>query len=177
MAAVSRQEVDRYVTLGKTASDTVSQGRAFEDLVCYIFGLVPGVTITHRDTSNAFRTEEVDVALWNDQTRDGFFFLPHVILVECKNWSQRVGSSEVNWFDSKLRNRGLDFGILITTCGITGDPSKPTAAHSTIATSLREGRRLVVISTAEIEQLTDSSDLVLLIKKKLCDLAVRGAVE
>ena len=36
-------------------------------------------------------------------------------LIECKNWTNRVGSAEVNWFDAKLRNRGLTFGILVTT--------------------------------------------------------------
>jgi len=29
-----------------------------------------------------------------------------------------------NWFDAKLRNRGLTFGILITTEGITGEPAE-----------------------------------------------------
>ena len=116
------------------------------------------------------------MALWNDGSPDGFFFLPNSILVECKNWSTKVGSSELNWFDSKLRNRGLSFGIFVATRGITGDAADLTAAHTIIAAALREGRCLILITTTEIATLTDSSQLVHLIKQKLCDLAVRGTV-
>ena len=82
----------------------------------------------------------------------------------------------VNWFDSKLRNRGLDFGLLVATNAFTGNPDDLTAAHSIVAAALREGRRLVVIQTQELLTLTDSALLVHLIKEKLCDLAVRGTV-
>jgi len=54
---------------------------------------------------------------------------PPYILVECKNWSEKVSSNEVSWFDTKLRDRGLFLGILIATCGITGDPQRLTDAH------------------------------------------------
>lgn len=90
-------------------------------MICYLFGLVPGVAITHRNDMNPFNTEEIDVALWNEQDAGGLHFLPNVILIESKNWSNPVSSIEVNWFDTKLRNRGLDFGILISPHGITGD--------------------------------------------------------
>ena len=144
--------------------------------MCYVYGLVPGITITHRNELNAFQTEEIDIALWNDSATDGFFFLPNIILVECKNWSKKVGSPELNWFDSKLRNRGLTFGIFVTTRGITGDAADLTAAHAIIAAALREGRQLILITTTEILALTDSLQLVHLIKQKLCDLAVKGTV-
>jgi hypothetical protein len=92
-----------YINVGRNAGTTAEKGRALEDLICYLFGLVPGVTITHRNDMNAFDTEEIDVALWNDQDATGFNFLPNVILIESKNWSHAVSSIEVNWFDTKLR--------------------------------------------------------------------------
>ena len=125
---------------------------------------------------NPFHTEEIDVALWNDGHPDGLFFLPNIILVESKNWSKSVGSAEVNWFDTKLRNRGLNFGVLVATNGITGNAEDLTAAHSIVAAALREGRRLVVVRTQELLALGDSLEFVRLIKEKLCDLAVRGTV-
>jgi Restriction endonuclease len=176
MPSISRTTIEAYVADGANGATTADQGRALEDLICYVFAQVPGISITRRNELNAFRTEEIDVALWNDGHPDGFFFLPNVILVECKNWSHRVSSAELSWFEAKLRNRGLDFGILVAAKGITGDPEGMTAAHSIVASALREGRRLVVITSDEFLRLTDSLQLVRLVKEKLCDLAVKGTM-
>lgn len=176
MPAILRATVEAYVEAGTNGATTADQGRALEDLICYVFTQVPGISITRRNEMNAFQTEEIDVALWNDGHADGFFFLPNIILVECKNWSSRVSSSELSWFDTKLRSRGLSFGVLVAANGITGDAADITAAHSIVAAALREGRRLVVIRSDELLALTDSPQLVRLVKEKLCDLAVKGTV-
>jgi hypothetical protein len=176
MAAIDQPTMQGFLDTSAAAATTTEQGRALEDLICYLFALVPGIAVTRRNVMNVFHTEEIDVALWNDIDADGFGFLPNIILVECKNWSSRVGSGEVNWFDSKLRNRGLDFGILVSTLGITGDPADLTAAHAVVAAALRERRRLVVVSVDELLALSDTTELTHLLKEKLCDLAVRGAI-
>jgi hypothetical protein len=176
MPAIDANTITNFLNLGTTPSSTNVQGKALEDLVCYLFGLVPGITITHRNALNAFNTEEIDVALWNECAPDGFVFLPNIILIECKNWSKPVGSIEVNWFDSKLRSRGLDFGILVSTLGITGDDQDLTAAHKVAADALKEKRRLVVLRCDEIQMLADTAELAHLVKTKLCDLAVKGTV-
>jgi len=176
MAPIVTATVQGFIDAGRNGLTTAEQGRALEDLICYVMALVPGVAITHRNELNAFETEEIDVALWNDGAGGGLFFLPNIILVECKNWSNPVGSAEVNWFDAKLRNRGLPFGILVATRGITGQAADLTAAHAVVAAALREGRRLVVLTTDELVATTRTEDLVLLIKRKLCDLAVKGTV-
>lgn len=176
MAPIARATTEAYVEAGANGATTAVQGRALEDMICYVFGQVPGIAITHRNEMNAFQTEEIDVALWNDGHADGFFFLPNIILVECKNWSNRVSSAELSWFDAKLRSRGLSFGVLVAARGITGDPADVTAAHSIVASALREGRRLVVVKSDELLALADSAELVRLVKEKLCDLAVKGTV-
>lgn len=176
MAPIVAATVQAYVDAGRNGATTAEQGRALEDLICYVLGQVPGISITHRNELNAFETEEIDVAIWNDGAADGFTFLPNIVLVECKNWSNRVGSAELNWFDAKLRSRGLTFGILVTTRGITGNAGDMTAAHAIVAGALRERRHLVVITTDEILATGNTEDLVRLIKLKLCDLAVKGTV-
>jgi predicted helicase len=132
--------------------------------------------VTHRNEKNSFGTEEIDVALYNDDDRGAFRSLPNIILIECKNWSHRVGSSEVAWFITKLRSRGLDFGILISTLGITGDTQDLTAAHHLVAMELADKRKLIVLTTHELESLVDTDQLALLIKTKLCELAVKGSI-
>jgi hypothetical protein len=176
MPIIAAATVQAYIDTGRNGQTTAVQGRALEDMICYVMGQVPGVAITHRNALNAFETEEIDVAVWNDGNVDGFFFLPNIVLVECKNWSNRVGSAELNWFDTKLRNRGLAYGILVTTLGITGQAADMTAAHKIVGDALSEGRRLIVITVDELLDVGTTETLVSLIKLKLCDLAVKGTV-
>lgn len=176
MPLIVQSEVRAYLSTGSSAASSMERGNALEDLICYVFGQVPGISVTRRNQKNVFQTEEIDVAFWNDGFPEGFFFLPNIVLVECKNWSQKVGSAQLSWFDAKLRSRGLSFGVLIASQGITGNPGELTAAHSIVAGALREGRRLVVITSEELTRLQDSSQLIYLVKEKLCDLAVNGTV-
>lgn len=157
-----------------TAVGVNEKGRALEDFVCFLFPFVPGIEIAERNALNAFHTEEVDVAIWNARHPQGFYFLPHLLLVECKNWSQACGSQEVSYFVNRLRQRGCDHGILVAANGITGVADDLTRAHFEIATALADGIRVLVLTSAEIETLTDSDELVNLLKKKLCQLVVSG---
>ena len=152
------------------------KGKAFEDLACYLFETIPGVSIALRNQMNAYNNEEIDVAIWNDKSRYGLNFLPNVVLIECKNWTNPVSSVEVNWFCQKVASRGLDFGILIANNGITGNADDLNAAHNTIAYHLAQKRRIIVITRAEIDALTNTGEMVNLIKQKICLLAVAGKI-
>ena len=127
-----------------------------------------------RKKKNVAQTEEIDIAFFIE---DGgaLRFASWMLLVECKNWSNPVGSEAVSWFDTKLRHRGVEFGILVAVNGITGDSDSITAAHSIVSQALGEKRRLVVITLAELLTLSHSDELVKLIKTKLCELVVRGS--
>jgi hypothetical protein len=176
MALYNINTINGYLDNGNNGATTAVRGRAFEDLICYLFDQIPGVEITQRNSLNAFNTEELDVAIWNDKKPKGLYFLPHIVLIECKNWTNPVSSIEVNWFASKLESRGRDFGILVANNGITGDAADLTAAHNILARHLERGRQIIVINTAEILRLRDTKDLIRLIKEKLCILAVSGTI-
>jgi len=176
MSLYNLDTINDHLNTGDNGATTALKGRAFENLICYLFDLIPGVEITQRNSMNAFNTEEIDVAIWNDKKRSGLYFLPHIVLIECKNWSNPVSSIEVNWFATKLESRGRDFGILVANNGITGDPEQLTAAHNVLARHLERGRQIIVIKRAEIQRLTNTNDLIRLIKEKLCILAVSGTI-
>lgn len=176
MPDISPDEVKRHLEIGDKAKTMSEKGRALEDLVCYLFEQIPGVDHGKRNALNVFGSEEIDVAFWNKMDGSGFYFLPHIILVECKNWSRPVGSEEVDWFNSKLKRRGQTFGILVAASGVTGDSQRISAAHETIRIALSEGRRLVVVTRAEIERLRTTNELVSLIQEKLCELVVSGTL-
>jgi hypothetical protein len=176
MAAYSSHTINGFLTTCSTGTTTAIRGKAFEDLISHLFDRIPGVEITQRNAMNVFNTEEVDIAIWNNKKPKGLYFLPHIVLIECKNWSNPVSSIEVNWFASKLESRGRDFGILIANNGVTGDPADLTAAHAVLARHLERGRHIIVINRTEIQGLTDTKDLVKIIKEKLCVLAVSGTI-
>ena len=176
MARYSQNIIATHLNAGNIGATTAIKGKAFEDLVCYLFGHIPGVEITQRNALNNFATEEIDVAIWNEKRPKGLYFLPHIVLIECKNWSNPVSSIEVNWFASKLENRGRDYGILIANNGITGAAADLTAAHSIVSTHLAKGRHIIVINRAEISQLQETQDIIKLMKQKLCSLTLSGTV-
>jgi hypothetical protein len=166
-------QIRQYFDAGDNASTTIDKDRSLEDLICYLFERVPGISITERNPLDAFGAEEIDVALWNEGEPFGFYFLPEIILVECKNRSDPVGSQDVAWFDCKLRDRGMLYRILAATNGVTGDSTLLTRARDIIAGALKDQRRIIVITRQEIEVLTHTNQLVTLIKEKLTQLAAR----
>jgi hypothetical protein len=176
MAKISRKKIKNFFAKSDAATTKSDKGKHLEDLTCYLFELVPGISMSARDKKNTYETEEIDVALWNEQHAKGFKTLSFLILVECKNWSAPVGSLEVSWFLTKIKHRALDFGILIAANGISGSDEDKKQAHDVVSKSLAEGIRMILLTRAEIESLTDSDELVRIVKRKLCELTVSGTV-
>lgn len=158
------------------AQTTQAAGRLLEDLIEHILQNIDGIENIERNVLNTFRSEEVDIAAYNNKSDNGLPFLPYVFLMECKNWSKSVGSDEIAWFLTKLRNRGCEFGILVAANGISGDPGSVNNSQHTLSHALHDGFKILVVTRAELEQLQDSVDFVKLLKTKLCRLIVAGAM-
>lgn len=176
MARYSQIKIADFFQQGDNAGTMADKGRALENLICYMFEKVPGIKVSRRNVMNTFETEEIDIAFWNDKKIKGFVFLPYLILVECKNWSNPVGTMEVSYFIHKLQNRGIDHGVLIAANGITGSSDEISRAHYEIAMALSKGLRIVIITREEINQLSTTENLVQLFKEKLCELTVSGTI-
>lgn len=176
MAKYSRNKMDEFLNRSDGAGNSFEKGRALEDFICYIFEKVPGITVSKRNQMNTSSTEEIDIAFWNDKRQKGFHFLPYILLVECKNWSNTVGTSEVSYFINKVQNRGLTFGILIAANGITGSSNDISRAHHEISIALSRGIKIIVIELTEIMEFITTDDLIKLFKEKSCELAVSGTV-
>jgi hypothetical protein len=121
-----------------------------------------------------FESQEIDVALGNDAVPGGLAGFERLIFVECKNWNQPVGSLEVAWLDTKLRLRGVDFGVLVALKGITGKSHALTSARFILASALPYKRYIVVVSRPEIEGLRGPDDLVALLQRKRLRLVMSG---
>lgn len=176
MTVIDNHRIARLLADGDAATTTTARGRALEELIVYIFEQVPGVSVTARNALNAFGAEEIDVAFWNEGDPAGLRMFDHILLVECKNWTAPAGYPELAVFNDKLTSRGRPMGIFVAAAGITGDPVKLTAAHEVLARALAQGREIIVMTRQEIENLADTDDLVLLLKRKRAQLAVSGTI-
>jgi hypothetical protein len=176
VTAVDQAHIAALFSEGDKAATAAARGHALEELITYLFALIPGISVILRNERNAFNAEEIDIAFWNDQASAGLRLFDYIILVECKNWSIPVGYPELALFNDKLQSRGRPMGILVAAAGITGDPSALTAAHSVLARALAQGREILVVTRGEIEKLTDTEELVRLLKRKRVQLAVSGTI-
>jgi hypothetical protein len=171
---VTRYAVGRLRTALGAAQDadlpTAQRGRALEDLAAFLFGSIPGVSVFATNSVDVFTSQEIDVVLDNLGHANGLLGFEREILIECKNWSDPVGSNEVAWFDTKLRTRGLRHGFLLAMNGITGNAYARTSAHNIIAMALIEQRRIVVITGDDLAQLRSTQQLVSLCRTRMAQM-------
>ncbi len=152
----------------KTAKD---KGDALEELVVELFMAHKSIYGHVRNRVNALKTEEIDIAFFNNKTENGFAWMETIILVECKNWNAPVGCTEVTVFISKIKNRALKYGILVAANGITGSKDNKSSAIAKINEALRDGIKIIVTTVTELQALKKKEDLINLLIYKELELA------
>ena len=102
-------------------ADTSTKGKKLEVFAGEMLRSIEGLKIIR---SNAhLRAEELDILVQNDLAVGFWRSLGSPFLVECKNWSAKVGASDVASLEGKLASLGRDVKsvLLIAPMGITGD--------------------------------------------------------
>lgn len=85
------------------------------------------------------------------------------ILVECKDWGNKVGYEEVAKFLHKLHSRKCTTGIIIATDGVVYDEFNPTLKR----TFDQDGIAVLVIDESDLESvLNETLNLSTLLRKK-----------
>jgi hypothetical protein len=170
--------INEYGTLLAAVDDATGaneKGKALESLLAYLLRAVPGFLDMERNQLNSFETEELDIAVIHAQDPSGFAFLPTVVLVECKNWSQPIDSQALAYFAQVVRNRGCEVGIFVAASGITGSPTGPTAGQFEAAVALaRDGIRVLVVTLEDLRHVTSIDDFVLLVRGRLLRMIASG---
>jgi hypothetical protein len=175
MAAYKPAVIEGYLAIIDNQPTNAAKGKAFEDLACYLLNGIPGITIIARNEMNTFATEEIDVACKNENHPAGLGALADFFLVECKGWREAVSSEQVSWFLTKIRHRGVGFGILIAANGITGEPEHLNRANFLVSVEMAIfGIKMVIVSREEIEELASGEDFAKLIIQKVCTLHASG---
>lgn len=175
MAAYDSAVIQDYLAIVDNPPTAAAKGKAFEDLACYLLDGIPGVTITARNAMNTFATEEIDIACRNENDPAGLGALVDFFLVECKGWRDPVNSEQVAWFLTKIRHRGVRFGILIAANGITGEPEHLSRASFLVSVEMATfGIKMVIVTREEIEGLASGEEFAELIIQKVCTLHASG---
>lgn len=169
MARYSKRKINKLIIESDNAQTADEKGDKLEELTKYLFSKVLGVKFHKKNVLDGYRAHELDVVFTNDVRISDLYFLGFSIITECKNTAQPIGSNDVRWFIDKLRDRGLQVGVLVSFSGITGAASGVLNAHSEILNAVnRDSLIILVLNRDEIKSLGTTEDLVkILIDKKL----------
>jgi hypothetical protein len=176
MANYSPRRLRALLTACDEAETPDAAGDSLEHLSIYLIGRL-GLQLIDKNILDAPRAHELDVAFWQIQTQSLVGFLDPVVIIECKNTGEPVGSAAVGWFVRKLQDRGANVGLLVALSGITGASDGRSSAHSEVLTALtRDKIRILILSRDEIERLRTPTELAELLKEKYLQLTLRLTV-
>jgi len=160
-----------YYCRGGHASTTF-HGRALEEMAVWLFSQLPGLQVRSTNRFSHDGSQEIDVIAYNSgvaNVDEGFPMKNNtMLLLECKNWTKKADSSDVAWFDWKMKLGGVEHGVMISAQGITGDQKRRTFAAAIVAKALTEKRFIYIVTLSELEALSSIQDLrELLIDKRI----------
>jgi hypothetical protein len=177
MPRLSTKIVRQLIQKARNGTGSTERGKALEDLIVHMIECVPGIESSTRNVVDYAQAGEIDILFANRKYDEGFWFFPTFFLVECKNWTEPVGSQELRVFVDRLKERGCSLGILVASNGITGDPQDLSSAHNHISRALEDGRDILVVTLDELDTISARKDLTDLLLKKMQNLkAFRSSV-
>lgn len=154
----------------ESAKGSHARGAALEDLTQYIFTRVPSVELHARDVKDQSGTQELDLVLSHFYPLSSLPVPDVTIIVECKNEKRKTSSAQVIGFGAKLKTRSAKIGIFVTAAGLSGTRQPETAAHAAIRDELSSGVSIIVVTAAELADLSNSDELAALLRDRLLEL-------
>jgi CheY-like chemotaxis protein len=104
LGSVDREaELRTEWTRATTSRDRQEKGAALERVVRMLFESIPG--LHHARTNVQNETEEIDVLVMNQSSHELLRRQGDVFVVECKNWTGRVGSEVFSRLRDKVEKR------------------------------------------------------------------------
>ena len=146
----SGEHFSKLIDVARSATGA-EKGVALEELAAALVESVNGLKILKRNAR--LRSEEIDILVHNNINTGFWKYAGTPILVECKNWSTKIGSREISIITEKMRSISPDAktALLVAPLGVSGQ-------HSTDATlKLREKRQggvyVLTIANADLDDL------------------------
>lgn len=145
------QKIDEVWQKVQTETDTHRKGRYLEDLCDLLLREVPGFTVVKRQRSE---DEEFDLLVQNESADLFWAKESQYFIVECKNWTSKVGPEEFDRLRSKLRRRfgRAKLGFLVAVGGFTA------GIQSTLSASREQENLIVPLDCDDLSKLVASDD-------------------
>ena len=140
------------------------KGKALESLAVEIFKSIKGLKILK--VNARLRAEELDLLLKNDITVGFWRAAGSPIVVECKNWSKKVGAREVSVLSEKMDSLGpkVSTGILIAPNGITGNSYHDAVLK--VREKRQHGHEIIILDKTDLEEIAQGVHPVKVIDRK-----------
>jgi hypothetical protein len=116
--------LNKLVTLVESSKNSNEKGKALEELLVRLFENSQSFLVNGINTTT--ETEEIDVMVLNNSNDARFKRESAILLVECKNWSNKCGKNEFVIFKEKVENRKsrCSLGFLISWNGFADTVTK-----------------------------------------------------
>ena len=153
-----------FLEKANTASTNHEKKLSYEYLAILLIGSVEGFSIFGHDARGL--SEEID--LWvSNESEDDFLkrYIGSLFIVECKNWSGPVGVPQIRGIRSIIEDKHIQFAILMSKNGITGD--KYRDAVNLVQKAFHDGRYIVVLDQSDLLDIANGKQPVDKIKEKI----------
>jgi len=134
------------------------KGKLLEQFVATVIRQTTGLKIIK---SNArLKAEELDIIVYNRAASGFLRWAGSPIVVECKNWSKKVGAKEIALLSDKLAALGPSAmtGILVAPEGVTGTRNRDALLK--LREQRQRGKNILVVEERDLAALAAGASLV-----------------
>jgi hypothetical protein len=148
------------------AKTSVEKGKSLEDLAECFVNLFKGLKVVGRNVR--VEAEELDLVVKNEVEKIFWQRLGAPIIVECKNWTKRVGANEIR--NLVLKMREVTTAFLITTHGVTSKGG----ALTEILEARKNRKYILVFDIGDIEEILRGTNPEEIVKNKFYSLWINA---
>lgn len=141
----------------------------YEYLAIFLIGAIEGFTVIGHDERGT--SEEIDLWVSNESTDSFWQRMGNPFIVECKNWGKPAGVQEIRHLSAIMGNKGVQFAILLSKNGITGDRARE--ADGEIRNAFKDNKFILVLDQTDLLEVAQGVHLEDLIKRKHYDLYMK----
>jgi len=146
------------------ATDSQEKGRLLERFMRDAISTIKGLKIL--DFNARLLAEEIDIIVQNNVPEGFWRTIGSPIVVECKNWTKKVGSKEISILSDKMKSISSDvkLGLLVAPNGVSGNWK--SNAILKIREKRQQGIYIVVLVKEDLEKIATGTHTSKIIEKK-----------
>lgn len=118
----------------------------YEYLAFFLIGAIEGFKVLALDRRGL--SKEVDLWVSNEAGSNFWQRIGNPFIVECKNWGEPVGVQQIRNLDSVMASSNVQFAILLSKNGVTGEQGREAANE--IRNAFQKERYIVVLDKADL---------------------------